>query len=619
MKFMVVLLGFSAVLMMAGCHEIDDIDSLLASSVKGIAEDHLNKVSHASAALDAHRVGFSSKPGASGVPKAVDTDTAATSKSPMPPKTTAISGRTKGRHSAPSKTNAPHMMKSALKNEPTKELFTTDIEENGRLVLQDDCELTTRLESLDQIKDWLKPAPLVPVLSVLSIALVVTFVVTLSLLYMRRNEADMVYRSPQLLALGAAACAACSLCTMWAYVGWVEDGNSVTLLKIHDWCYTALIPLFLLSLCLRANRLSKIALLEMHKAELHRLVPVKGGGGEMRVKMTESVVRTTMLDELQAHAAQEQAPSSERRSVFIMVAGVFVFVLYASVWSLVSEKSCTPLYLHTFNCIFVLLAGLGAVRWFCNLNTMNLREAYGIKAEINILVAISLLLGALHVILQTYLRLFATDSTQLAVGMLVMFCNVNTWMGFSCIFSVAWPVVRMNSQDKQHLTISTDEAFTTVMHDKDDRARFFEFVSQLFCTELTLLWTDINTFRLLKPNERGHDEAWVIYNKYLKSNAVLEVPMAAEFFYEISSALKQSQVPPADMYDTVQEMVCLKLARCFKRYQIQNLSDLVEQQCATESKAEYDVALKPSGVQAHNSAMLDDEAHFNALFEDNMI
>merc|ERR1719498_1645349 len=156
MKFMVVLLGFSAVLMMAGCHEIDDIDSLLASSVKGIAEDHLNKVSHASAALDAHRVGFSSKPGASGVPKAVDTDTAATSKSPMPPKTTAISGRTKGRHSAPSKTNAPHMMKSALKNEPTKELFTTDIEENGRLVLQDDCELTTRLESLDQIKDWLK-------------------------------------------------------------------------------------------------------------------------------------------------------------------------------------------------------------------------------------------------------------------------------------------------------------------------------------------------------------------------------------------------------------------------------------------------------------------------------
>jgi hypothetical protein len=259
------------------------------------------------------------------------------------------------------------------------------------------------------------------------------------------------------------------------------------------------------------------------------------------------------------------------------------------------------------------------MRWFCNIKSVDVREAFGIMAEIRILTAASLLLGAVHVILHTYLRLFATDPVQLAVAMIFMFLNLNAWMVISSIFSLGWPIIRLSKQhEQQHSTAAKDESFDVVMKDKDARALFFDFVQKLFCSELTLLWADVNTFRGLAKEERGHHEAWVIYNKYLKSNAVLKVSMSAEFFYGISSTLERSQQPPADMYDTVQEMVSMKLSRCFRRYQLQNLSDLVDQDVPESIPfgAKYEVTNKNPAEQVQGKAHPDDDAEFNALFED---
>lgn len=502
-----------------------------------------------------------------------------------------------------------------------RELFTTDIEKDGELVLEDDCELTTRMASLTQVNEWLKPTSVVTALSLLSVANVVALTILLLTLYMRRHEPDLSTRSPQLLALGAMASALCSFITMWAYQAWVVDGNNSTLLRLHDWCYTALIPLFLLSLSLRAARLTKLSELELHKTDLHRLLPVKGGGAEMRVKQTESGLRTTVLDEIQAQLKSKQDLASEWRFMRMMGGSGVVLVLYASAWSLIEDKaSCPSRYMHTFNSIFVLFVALALMRWFCNLKSVDVREAFGIMAEIRILTAISLLLGAVHVILHTYLRLFATDPVQLAVGMAFMFLNLNAWMVISSIFSLGWPIIRLSKQRELHrLTTTKDESFDVVMKDKDARALFFDFVQKLFCSELALLWTDVDTFRGLAKEERGHQEAWVIYNKYLKSNAVLKVPMAAEFFYGISSTLERSQQPPTDMYDTVQEMVSMKLSRCFRRYQLQNLSDLIDTEVPESIPfgAKYDVPTKnPASVQGQ--AQPDDDSEFNSLFEDSV-
>jgi len=265
-------------------------------------------------------------------------------------------------------------------------------------------------------------------------------------------------------------------------------------------------------------------------------------------------------------------------------------VAYATLWEVVPVKACTSLYLHTFNCVILLFISLAAVRWYCNLRLALVKEAFGIVDEFRILSVVSLLCGVVHIMLETYLRLLATDGMQIAVTMACMFLNLNGWMLVSSIFSLGWPLLQLQSIDREiTYKVGDQEPFKAVLTDKESRQRFFGFVEQLFCRELVMLWNDIHVFRSLQKDDRTQHEAWVIYNKYLEPDAILKVGVAAEFFYEISAQLDKAEHPRADLFDTVQEMVNIKLQRAFKRYQFQNMKDF--------SEKDFNEISAPEGLQ----------------------
>jgi hypothetical protein len=470
---------------------------------------------------------------------------------------------------------SPLHQKAPVKASDGLKFFIDDAQGGTTSGLQDECEMTARMAAFDEVRSWVKNVPFGPAFGFLGVVHVLVVAVLAFIVYSRRSQPDLSHRSPLLSIMGAVTCSLCSYGTMVDLHRWVTDGQSTVLLVRNDWCYTALIPIFLVSLCLRSIRLIRLAELDAYKTELSQMIPLRGAGAETRSRMTENQLRTTLLHELQAQVKLKQLNATERRALSLLSLCAAGLMLYAAGWELISVHACTSLYLHTFNCVMVLIASLVAVRWYCNLQLMELQDGFGVVEEMRLLSAVSLLLGAVHIMLETYLRLFATESTQICVAMACMFINLNTWMLASSVFALGWPVLRLNSVEKDlRYAAQDEEAFAAVLEEKMGRERFFSFVEQLFCRELVLLWNDIELFRSLSKSERTHDAAWAIYNKYLKRDSVLKVDVAAEFYYEISAQLEKAEQPPADLYDTVKQMIKVKLQSAFKRYQLHTASGL---------------------------------------------
>jgi hypothetical protein len=193
-------------------------------------------------------------------------------------------------------------------------------------------------------------------------------------------------------------------------------------------------------------------------------------------------------------------------------------------------------------------------------------EAFRIKREMYMACVLNVTLGSVVLVAFAFMRLPQLVGGEYQIPAFVVYHFVLLlWLLLSVVLTISLPMVLWKRVEryKQRL-IDMEKDFRTRFKDQAYREVFFRYLELEFSSELFLFWEEIEAFRGLGKGSGQRDAARIIYNKYIRDGAMLEVGL--DYDLQLESSWNLHSTISSDMYDVAQNAIYVKMLRAYPRY-----------------------------------------------------
>lgn len=328
------------------------------------------------------------------------------------------------------------------------------------------------------------------------------------------------------------------------------------LMKIYAGMQNFFFPVLMVPLTLRAWRLVALHRLNQDKSQAASLIPLE-------LDKTKPGIGSVYEVELLMISRRKEV--AETRYLQLASWCVVLFLLYALMWYFLGIGDCISADIQTYNSLAVGTASL-IVMVGCTMRARHTVEAFRIKRELLIACTLGVLFGSILLASFAVMRLphLLGGKHQIAAFMVWHFALI-VWMLLSIAISLSLPLVfwKRVERYKQRL-IDIEKEFRTRFKDAAHRQIFFRYLELEFSSELFLFWEEIEAFRALSKGSVQRDAARVIYNKFIREGAMLEVGL--DYDLQLESSWNLHSTISSDMYDVAQNAIYVKMMRAYPRH-----------------------------------------------------
>jgi hypothetical protein len=370
-----------------------------------------------------------------------------------------------------------------------------------------------------------------------------------------RNNIFMRDRSPLLTAL---ACVIGMFVSVLSCAGYnmLSVAQYQTVMKLYVMLQNFFFPALVIPLCLRAWRLVALHKLNQDKSQAAALMPLE-------LDKTKSGFGSVYEAEILMISRRKEV--SETRYIQLALWAMGLILLYSLMWYFLGVGDCISADIQTYNSL-----GVGAISLVCmvacTFRARRVVEAFKIKREMYIGAFLNLLLGTAVLVSFALVRL-----PQLMEGkhQIVAFACYHylliIWLLLCVVFTISLPLMLWRNVEhyKQRL-VNIEKDFRMRFKDKGQREVFFRYLELELSSELYLFWEEIEAFRALPKGGAQREAARIIYNKFVRDGAMLEVGL--DYDLQLESSWNLHSTISSDMYDVAQDAIYVKMLRAYPRY-----------------------------------------------------
>jgi hypothetical protein len=202
----------------------------------------------------------------------------------------------------------------------------------------------------------------------------------------------------------------------------------------------------------------------------------------------------------------------------------------------------------------------------CTARARRTIDAFRIKREMLMACVLNVTLGSIVLCSFGLMRLPQLfDGKHQIAAFVVYHFALLIWLLLALVLTVSLPLVLWQRVEryKQRL-IDMEKDFRTRFKEQAHREVFFRYLELEFSSELFLFWEEVEAFRLLSKGSAQRDAARIIYNKFIRDGAMLEVGL--DYDLQLESSWNLHSTISSDMYDVAQNAIYVKMLRAFPRY-----------------------------------------------------
>lgn len=370
-----------------------------------------------------------------------------------------------------------------------------------------------------------------------------------------RNNVFMRHRSPLLTALGC-------ICGMFVSVLSCAGYNMLsvpqyqTVMKLYVMLQNFFFPALIVPVCLRAWRVVALHKLNQDKSQAAALMPLE-------LDKTKSGFGSVYEAEILMISRRKEV--SEIRYIQLAVWAMALILLYSLMWYFLGVGDCIAADIQTYNSLAVGAIALACMVG-CTLRVRRTVEAFKIKREVYVGCLLHLILGSAVLVSFAFVRLpkLMDGKHQIAAFAAYHYILI-TWLLLSVVFTVSLPLILWRNVEryKQRL-VNMEKDFRMRFKDRAHREVFFRYLELELSSELYLFWEEIEAFRSLPKGGGQREAARIIYNKFIRDGAMLEVGL--DYDLQLESSWNLHSTISADMYDVAQDAIYVKMLRAYPRY-----------------------------------------------------
>jgi len=374
--------------------------------------------------------------------------------------------------------------------------------------------------------------------------------------YLRdRDDMFLSSRSPILTAMHSISGIIMSVLSCVGYTAAMQSFSVV--MMIYIWMQSFLVPLLAVPTALRAHRLLCTWRLNGAKTAASELMPLMAD---------KSQVGFASIFQIESKMVQSRLDASESRHVQLACWGGVILLLYSLMWYCLTLGRCTVSIIQAYNAMAITAL---SITWLLIsvFRVRHITDAFRIRNELYALLAIHTLFGgaqlAAFVIICT-----PTHMPELAVAVAyVSYAYIGVLWPLFCAYSqLMFPLGLRKRIERYRTKIAKNEmAFRNRFDDPVHREIFFKYLDLEFASELWLFWKDVEVFRTLAGPSTIREAARVMYNKYCRDGAMLDVKLDYDLQLESSWNMHSMSTGP-QMYDVAQNAVYVKMLSAFPRY-----------------------------------------------------
>lgn len=370
-----------------------------------------------------------------------------------------------------------------------------------------------------------------------------------------RNNIHMRSRSPLLTALG---CIIGILVSVLSCVGYnmMSEDQYQTVMKMYTGMQNFFFPVLMVPLSLRAWRLVALHKLNQDKSQAAGLMPLE---------LDKTKPGFGSVYEVELLMISKRKEVAESRYLQLGAWCIVLLLLYSLMWYFLGVGDCIAADIQTYNSLAVGVISLVCLV-ACAARARRTIEAFRIKREMYMACVLNVMLGSVVLAAFGFMRLPQLAGGEYQILAFVVYHFVLLlWLLLSVVLTISLPMVLWKRVEryKQRL-IDMEKDFRTRFKDQAYREVFFRYLELEFSSELFLFWEEIEAFRGLGKGSGQRDAARIIYNKYIRDGAMLEVGL--DYDLQLESSWNLHSTISSDMYDVAQNAIYVKMLRAYPRY-----------------------------------------------------
>lgn len=372
------------------------------------------------------------------------------------------------------------------------------------------------------------------------------------------NSRESIYvrnRSPILVAIHSAAGMMVSVLCCVGFSSAQVKFDSI--LKLFVFMQSFLVPLLGLITALRSLRL--VAMFKLNCAKL-------SASETMPLTTEKSQTGWNSVFQVESKMLHSITAVSETRYVQLTIWSTIMLLLYSIMWVFLAEGTCDMQLVQTYNAIGVSgLSILGVIGTVVQLN--GTKEAFRLVLELRTMALLHILFAVPQLTAFCFFTIPNLVSSQIGAIAYVTYASIGVvWPVAAAMAQLYFPLALHERVDRYRRKVSKNEAvFRARFEDKANREVFFTYLDLEFCSELWLLWKEVESFRSL-PNSTIRTAARVMYNKFVRKGAMLDVKLDDDLVLESSWNMHSLEMIGSGMYDAAQNAVYVKMLCAFPRY-----------------------------------------------------
>jgi len=363
--------------------------------------------------------------------------------------------------------------------------------------------------------------------------------------------------------------------------------NFASIMSVYEWTQNVSLPLFLIPTFFRIIRLR--SLFATHMAKMH------GAASWPVEQVSSSRDRQYQIESQMLHDRRQNGELRYAKHLVWML--MFLFA-YASIWQW-TIKRCT--LLRTSDTLITLGLGLTLVVGLVMVcfSIRHVREAFAIKAELYMLVTLSVLFQLAQLLIVYELQGESVHAFSSAFPLEGTYhYMLAAWIFTSFLVSVGMLYLSVRQPPKM-VSSAYDEIFDSFSDFFDNaicRRYFEDYLALEWKSHLLLFWQDAEAYRIRFAEQKNADQkmsvvARNIYNKYVRDGSMVDVQLHHSLQMETGYCVTSGVT--AHLFDAAQDAVYVKMSQIYPRF----LYHFVGRKCASHLRGELeevDMALMES-------------------------